>query len=285
MRKTALSLAVFSLFVCPLAMLAQAMHEEGPPKVLMIVREDSKPGKAMAHRKHEAAWAQAFIKAGYPYNLTISSVTGPDEDWFMTGFDNFAALEKTNALFDTAKFQQINETYSPKETDFVSESRFIYAKYRPDLSFKPDFPVGEFKYFNVLTARYKPGADPENITKIVNAAREKAPPPADYHQAVYEVTYGMPGGTYLYFVPMKTMAAWDASPNKEYGEALRSGGFFDAVAKDVQYYEYRLFSFNPRLSYMPDNVTKADPAFWHPKTEMAKAPAAKPVAKKEADKK
>ncbi len=285
MRKTLINLAVFSLLVCPLTVVAQARHEEGPPKVLMIVREDSKPGKAIAHRKHEAAWTQAFIKAGYPYSLTISSVTGPDEDWFMTGFDNFAALEKTSALLDSAKFQQINETFMPKETDFLNESRLIYARYRPDLSYKPDFQVGEFKYFNLLTVRYKPGSESEGITKIVNAAREKAPPPADYHQVVYEVTSGMPGGTYLYFVPIKTIAAWDAPPNKEYSEALRAGGFFDAVGKDVQYYEYRLFGFNPRLSYMPDDVTKADPAFWHPKTEMAKTTAAKPVAKKESDKK
>jgi hypothetical protein len=153
------------------------------------------------------------------------------------------------------------------------------------LSYKPDFPLGEFKYFNVVSVRLKPGSDPEDIFKIVKAAREKAPPPADYHQVVYEVTSGLPGPTYLHFVPMKTMAAWDAPPNREYSEALKAGGFSDSVAKNVQFYESRLFGFNPRLSYVPDNVAKADPAFWHPKTEMAKAPAAKPVAKKETEKK
>ena len=56
-------------------------------------------------------------------------------------------------------------------------------------------------------------------------------------------------------------------------EALKEGGFFDAVGKTVQLAESRLFAFNPRLSYVSDNVAKANPSFWHPKTEMAKSPA------------
>jgi hypothetical protein len=290
MRKILVSLAGLALFACPVGALGQESsdthHMAGPPKIIEIVREDSKPGKSIAHRKHEEAWAQAFAKAGYPYSLTISSATGPDEDWFMTGFDSFAAMEKTHALFDTPKFQQIMETFSPKETDFLAESRFIYAKYRPDLSYKPDYNLGEYKYFNVLTVRYKLGSSPDDVHKVVAAAREKANP--DYHQVVYEVTSGMAVNTFLYFTPVKTLATWDEPPNKEYGQALKDGGFSDAVGKTVQLVESRLFSFNPRLSSLPESVTKADPAFWHPKSAVAvKAPAAKatkPAAKKEESK-
>jgi len=289
MRKILLSLAGLALFACPFGAQGQSSDDThkmgGPPKILEIVREDTKPGKAIAHRKHEEAWTQAFVKAGYPYSLTISSATGPDEDWFMTGFDSYAAMEKTHALFDTPKFQQIMETFTPKETDFVSESRFIYAKYRHDLSYKPNYNLGEYKYFNVLTVRYKLGSDPDEVHKVVAAAREKANP--DYHQVVYEVTSGMPVNTFIYFSPVKTLATWDEPPNKEYGQALKEGGFSDAVGKTVQAVESRLFSFNPRLSSLPDEVTKADPAFWHPKATVAKAPSAKttkPVAKKEATK-
>ena len=183
--------AVFALLACPATVVAQKAEMHGPPKVLEIIREDSKPGKVIAHRKHEAAWAQAFIKVGYPYNLTISAVTGPDEDWFMTGFDNYAQLEKTNALFETPKFEQIMETFSPKESEFVSESRIVFAKYRPELSYKPDFNLGEYKYFNTLVVRFKMGSGPDEVGKIVAAAREKAN--LDYHSVAYEVTSGMAG--------------------------------------------------------------------------------------------
>jgi hypothetical protein len=272
--------AVFALLACPATVVAQKAEMHGPPKILEIVREDSKPGKVIAHRKHEAAWTQAFIKAGYPYSLTISSVTGPDQDWFLTGFDTYAQLEKLNDSFESSPaYRQIMETFSPKEAEFVSESRFIFAKYRPELSYKPDFNLGEYKYFNVLVVRFKIGSGPDEVGKIVAAAREKANP--DYHAVAYEVTSGMPVGTYIYFTPIKSLAAWDEPPNKAYGDALKEGGFYDAVGKTVQSVEYRLFSFNPRLSYVSDEVAKANPSFWHPKAEMAKAPAAKKEMKTE----
>jgi hypothetical protein len=272
--------AVFALLASPAALVAQKAEMHGPPKVLEIIREDSKPGKVIAHRKHEAAWTQAFIKAGFPYTLAISSVTGPDQDWFMTGFDTYAQLEKLNDSFESnPAYRQIMETFSPKEAEFVSESRTVFAKYRPELSYKPDFNLGEYKYFNALVVRFKIGSGPDEVGKIVAAAREKAHP--DYHSVAYEVTSGMPVGTYLYFTPVKSLAAWDEPPNKAYGEALKEGGFFDAVGKTVQLAESRLFAFNPRLSYVSDNVAKADPSFWHPKMEAAKPPAAKKEVKKE----
>jgi hypothetical protein len=277
MRKV-LVWAVFALLACPATVVAQKAEMQGPPRVLQIIREDSKPGKVIAHRKHEAAWTQAFIQAGYPYSLTISSVTGPDEDWFMTGFDSYAKLEKTNDLFETPKFEQIMGTFSPKESEFVSESRTVFARYRPDLSYKPDFNVGEYKYFNVLVVRFKPGTGPDGIAKIVAAAREKAN--YDSHSVAYEVNSGMPAGTFIYFSPVKSLASWDET-NKAYGDALREGGFFDAVANAVQVGEYRLFAFNPRLSYMPESVIKVNPSFWHPKTESPKPAVAKKETKTE----
>ena len=285
MRRTFVLPAVFALLACPAMVLAQAEGMQGPPKILEIIREDSKPGKATAHRKHEAMWIQAVVKADakIPHMLTISSVTGPDEDWFMMGFDNFAQFEKSNETFESnAALAQVMATYSAKETDFVSESRTVVARYHPELSYKPDFALGEYKYFSVLTVRYKLGSGPEQVHKIVQAAREKANP--DYHQVTYEVTSGMPVGTYIYFTPIKTLATWDEPPNKAYGEALKEGHFMDEVGKTVQFVDSRLFAFSPRMSYVPESVTKANPSFWHPKTEMAKAPAAKaatPAAKKE----
>jgi hypothetical protein len=284
MRKIFGFLAATVLLACPAMVAAQNADMEGPPKILEIIREDSKPGKSMAHRKHEAAWTQAMVKADpkIPHMLVISSVSGPDEDWFMMGFNNFAQFEKTNEAFESeAALSQVMASYAPKETDFVSESRTVLARYRPELSYQPNFQLGEYKYFNVLVVRYKLGSGPEDVHKIVAAAREKAHP--DYHQVTYEVTSGMPVGTYIYFTPLKTLASMDEPPNKAYSEALKEGGFFDAVGKTVQFVDSRLYSFSPRMSYVAESVAKANPSFWHPKPEMAKAPAAKatpPAAKK-----
>jgi hypothetical protein len=287
MRKILGMLAAIALLASPTIVAAQNADMEGPPKILQIIREDSKPGKSTAHRKHEAAWTQAIVKADpkIPHMLTISSVSGPDEDWFMMGFNSFADFEKTNNSFQSnPALAQVMGAYSPKETDFVSESRAVLARYRPELSYQPDFKLGEYKYFSVLMVRYKLGSGPDDVHKIVGAAREKAHP--DYHSIAYEVTSGMPVGTYIYFTPVKSLASWDEPPNKTYGEALKEGGFSDAVGKTVQLVESRLYSFSPSMSYVSESVAKADPSFWHPKMEMAKAAkATTPAAKKETEKK
>ena len=287
MRRILALMAAFAVLMPAVVAVAQtpAKMEPGPPKVLNIIREGSKPGKTMAHRKHEAAWTQAFIQAGgFPYSLTLSSVTGPDEDWFTSGFESFAAMEKFADSFDSKPaYRKIMETYAPKESDFVSESRTITARYRPDLSYKPDFKLGEYKYFNVTQVRYKLGSDPAEISKIVNTAREKAN--MEYHVVAYQVNSGMPVGTYIYFTPIKSLSEWDQPPNQAYNDALKEAKFDEAVGKAVINVEFRLFAFNPKLSYMPESVSKLNPAFWNPKNESAKktaATATTPAAKKDA---
>ena len=288
MRRILALIAVFAWLTPAVMAVAQTQPHEmnpGPPKILNIIVEHSKPGKTIAHRKHEAAWTQAFIQAGgFPYGLTVSSVTGPEEDWFMTGFQSYAAVEKWNESLETkAAYRKVMETFVPRESDYVQESRFILLDYRPDLSYKPDFELGAYKYFSVALVRLRPGANAADIYKILNEARSKAN--LDIHGVVYEVRSGMPVGSYLAFYPVKSLAEWDQPPSQEYTAALKEANFSDAFAKSAMNVEFRLFAFSPSMSYMPESVTKLNPAFWNvPRTEMAKAPAAQataPAAKKE----
>lgn len=289
MRKIAVSFAVGVI----LAMLAPALAAAqqpakpmtGPPKVLHITREEVKPGKAYVHNQHETAWTQALIKAKYPtHMLVISSVTGPPEDWYMTGFDSFAAWEKNyKNLEENAALHTIMQGYSAKESDFLSEIRFSTARYRPELSYRPDFKLGEYRYFNVTIVRYRLGHSPDEVGRILATAREKAN--IDTHIVAYQVTSGAPVGTYIYFSPVKSLDVWDQPPNQAYQEALKEGKFDEAVEKSVQNVEFRLFAFNPQQSYVPESVVSADPAFWHPKmTKPAAAGKAAPAAKTEGKK-
>jgi hypothetical protein len=285
MRRT-LALALALALLTPAAVAVaqtEAKMPAGPPKVLEIIIEDSKPGKSIAHRQHEAAWNQAFVHAGgVPYSLTVSSVTGPDEDWFMTGFHSYAEVEKWNASLETKPaYRKVMETFVPKESDYLQKSRFILADLRRDLSYRPDFKLGEYKYFSVAIVHCRPGVDPEEFYKILNGARAKGN--LDMHGVVYEVRSGMPLGTYLAFYAVKSLAQWDEPENKAYEAALKEGNFRDIFGKSVRSVEFRLLAFNPRLSYMPESVTMLDPAFWNPKPMMAKTHAKKaamPAAKK-----
>lgn len=283
MRRVAVCVVVGMMcaLLAPMLVVAQQPDKSmsGPPKVLQIVREEVKPGKGPAHQQHEAAWSQAFTKAGYPHSLTISSITGPSEDWFMTGFASFADWEKLNKKMDQPPFSTVMETFMPKESDFVSETRVITARYRPDLSYKPDFKLGEYRYFSVTLVRYKLGHSPDEVGKILAAAREKSN--MDAHIVAYQVMSGAPVGSYFYFAALKNLDTWD-QPNQAYQDALKEAKFDEAVERSVQSAEFRLFGMNPRLSYVSEEVASSDPAFWHPKMPAAKtaAPAAASKPKK-----
>ena len=87
-------LGLAALFVAPYV--AAAQEVQPPPKVLVIIREFLKPGKAGAvHEKAEAAFVQAFAKAkSNSHYLAMNSMTGKPRSLFLSGYDSFEAWEK-----------------------------------------------------------------------------------------------------------------------------------------------------------------------------------------------
>lgn len=275
---------VIALALCLLLALAPAaMQAQGPPKVLSITQEFVKPGMGPAHDKWEAAWNQALIRAKIPVRtLTISSVTGGNELWFMSGYESFAEWEKVGKAFEAPPISTVMEQFIPKETEYVAETRTLIATYRPDLSYHPDIKLGTMRYFNVRSTRVRDGHgdEYEELMKLVNSARESGN--IDVHVAVFQVISGMTGTNFLSFIAMKSAAEMDQPGNLM--NALGEDGrrkLNQLVEKSVTASSLRLYAFSPRLSYPNDATMAEDPAFWKPKP----APmAAKPAAKKDVEK-
>ena len=249
---------------------AQDDSMQGPPKVLMIIREDVKPGKGAAHMMNETAWTEGFKKAKYDTpGLGLVSVTGSSEMWFLTGYPSFAAMEQDGEKMDkNAALRHVNETYGPKEADLINESRTVTLRYQPEVSYKPNVNVGEYKYFSVAIARFRMGEDGAEFFKALNGAREKGS--VDTHMVAYAVTSGMPAGTYITFTPIKSMSEWDTPPNEAYMAAQKEIGWSQLVAKYIQTAEFRLFAFSPKISIPSPQMVAANPEFWNPKPVMAK---------------
>lgn len=287
MRKTVLWLCLAALMLGAVAVLAQEMHQ--PPKVLMLIREEVKPGKMAAHNLNETAWVQGFKKAKYDTpGLGLTSVTGNAEVLFLTGYDSFAALETDGEKMEkNAALRQVNETYGPKEADLVSESRTMVMRYRSDLSYQPNVNIGEYKYFNINVIRFRMGEDVAAFYKALNGARQKAG--SDAHVAMYQVSSGAASGTYLAFSPVKSLAEWDTPPNEAMSSALKEINWSQMVGKTIMGSESRLYAISPQLSIPSASMIAANPSFWNPKPMMAKkaAPGAgaaekpTPAAKKE----
>jgi len=262
---------------------AKAMGEM-PPKVLTIMREYTKPGKAGSqHEKSESLFVQAVTRAKWPtHYLAVESVSGKSRALFLTGYDSFAAWEKDVLA------EQKNTTLAAAldhagavDGDLLSETDQAVLTFHEEYSLRPQVDIPHTRYFEISLFQVKPGHDKDwaEIVKLVTAAYEKIP---DAHWAAYQVVYGLPDTTYIIFNPMKSASEIDRNfaAGKEFEAAMGEEGMkklSELTASAIETSQTNLFAFNPRMSYPSDAWIKADPEFWKSKAAPAAAPAKKPA--------
>jgi hypothetical protein len=279
MKKLSLSgKLLVSLVTLPLCA-AENSSPNPPPKVLQIYREEVKAGKAPAHVKVEKGFVAAMAKANWPtHYLAMTTVTGPSEAWFLTGYPSFAAWEKDREDTDknaalTADLDRLIE----KDGELLTNGRSLVAILREDLSAGGPVDIPKMRYFRVMTFRVRPGHDSDfsDAVKIVRSAYEKAK--IDMPWAAYQIAGGMPGPTFMLLIPMKSMSELDAAiaragaireaegPENEKALAKLASDGYASV-------ETNIFAMSPAMSYPSKEFAARDPEFWTPK------PAAKLVA-------
>lgn len=287
--KKSLLLVLVSLFVSCLTVVAQ----EGPPKVLLIVREDIKPGMMPTHIRHSAEFAGIFRKLKTQNErIALLPVAGSENDViYLTGAGSFGELEgiiqgtdkKMSAV--NASMQAQVDRLEKEAPALHSGMRDMLALFRPELSFNPGVAIPQMRYFSITTVRVRPGYDAryaEYVQKMVNVARQKAKVDS-LHLATFQIVSGAAGGTYMVFRPMKSLSELDEpigmkvraamsddtrkEADKMYGEAVLSS-------------ETNTYSFAPRMSYVSEEFASLDHDFWHQGMEMA----AKPKPRKRAPK-
>ena len=259
----------------------RAQEQNGPPKVLLIMREMVKVGKGSAHEKNEAAFARAFaaVKAPDRY-LAVTTMSGPGEAWFLEGFDSFAEWEKTNKFDDQPKVGAAVGALMEKDADYISEGNQTVATLNEKWSYRPGMNVAEMRYFEVETIRLRPGHDKdwEDLVALYKATAEKIN--LDEHDIFFEARYGAPSGTVYIFTPRKALADLDAAmgTGKTFQEALGSDGqkkWAQLVEAAIANDNTTLVEFSPQMSLPAEGWVKSDPDYWKPKPMAApKAPAA-----------
>lgn len=258
----------------------------GPPKVLVIMREFLKPGKAgSTHEKTESAFVHAMTAANWPtHYFGMDSLSGPSRSLFLVGYPSFEAWEKDNlATQKNATLSAAFDRASLADGDLLTSYESSASVYREDLSLRANVNIAQMRYFEISQFVVRPGheKDFEELAKIYIDGYGKAVP--DAHWATYERQYGASTGTptgdvFLVFNPMKSLAEVDAGfgDSKKFASSLSDSEkkkLAELTAACIESVQTNLFAFNPRESYPPDEWIKAD-SFWKPK--MA-APAAKPA--------
>jgi len=280
-------------FLCLAVACITVVAQEGPPKVMLIVREDIKPGMMPIHNRHSAEYAAIFAKLQSPnHRIALVPVAGSENEvLYLNPAQSFAEVEKMNQDTDR-KMSAVNASMQPqidrleKETPTLHTAmRDMLAIYRPELSFNPGVPIAQMRYFSITTIRIRPGHDAqyaEYVQKMVNVARQKAKVDS-LHLAVFQIISGAPGGTYMVFRPMKSLSEMDEPINMKVRAAMGDDMRKDAdktVSDAVMSTETSTYAFAPSMSYLDKEFTAGDPAFWNPKPAMmAKPKPRKKVAK------
>lgn len=290
---------MFLVVAAGLLLLASMASGQTPqaPKVLLIVREEIKTGMMPAHSTEASNVVRIWSKARSPHHrLAMVPIAGNENEvTYIWPFDSFATLEKSIKDLETiatvshkADFDKVR----PPGDDYHSSQRDSIAVLREDLSYRPSADIAQMRFMRVQTVRVKAGhvRDFENGRKMIKAAHEKAN--VDENMAVFQVVGGAQAGTYLVFIPWKTLDGLGTIPHgKVYRDAMGDSNWdkLDKIDNDaIVFGAVDIYAFSPQLSYVSPQMVAASPDFWTLKpnalavaTPVRKKSATRAVAKKQ----
>jgi hypothetical protein len=279
----------FSLAVCVIFAGSIGALAQGPPKVLLIVREDIKPGMMVPHAREANNVVKIYKKANSPYHrLALIPVAGNENEvMYFWGFDSFAEMEKSNKELETiatVTFKADFDMVRPPGEDYHSLQRDTVAILRDDLSYNTGADISRMRYMRVQTIRVKPGhaREYEESRKMTKAAHEKVK--MDEHMAVFQVVGGAQSGTYLVVIPWASLDGMATIPHgKAYMDALGDDrrDKIEKIENDsVVFSAVDIYAFAPQLSYVSKEWVSRDPGFWTLKPMGPPVPATKKAARK-----
>jgi hypothetical protein len=279
-RFTLLAFLLLTFCISPLVLSAQeegTNGTNGPPNILVIQREFTKPGKGgEMHERTEAAYIHALEAAkAAPHYLAMTSMTGPDRALFFSGYTSLASWEEENkSVYGNAALSSALDRAMVADGDLLSQTDASVWQLQKDLSLGTHNLMGA-RYMRIGQYHIKPGRSHEweEAVHMVISALSKSVPDASF--AMFREVYGAGGVEYLVITPLKSMTEEDAriAPNHGFEEAMGEEGMKKLDALDsscIESEQTNLFLINPKMSRPPESWVKAEPDYWRPKSAPAK---------------
>src|ERR1051325_8475002 len=138
----------------------------------------------------------------------MTSLSGPNEIWYLALYPTWAAYEKTNAMNrNSASLAAIDKEYRGSESEYLSNAGGMMARQRPDLSYGPPADLPHMRFFSVTRVSVRPGhtAEYEAARAMIKAAHEAAHLTDAF--GIWEVSAGAPAGTFFTFVARRTLTS------------------------------------------------------------------------------
>ena len=129
------------------------MAQVRPPQILYISRDYLKADAVAANRKLERRAEDLCRTLGFthPY-LTIESVSGPAEMWYLNGFDSQAEVDKLTREYqqNTKLLAALDDITRQKAPLKRLKSTEEFVNYRPDLSHGDPWIIGRGQFFVIV---------------------------------------------------------------------------------------------------------------------------------------
>ena len=242
------------------------------PRVLQIYRDSIRPGKQGPYTRIEMDAAAACARLNFPHPyLTLASITGLSEVWFLNGYDSLTEMEQIGrAVAANGDLSGRLAQVTADKADLVNDPRNIFAYYRPDLSGGRGLSAPRTHLFSVAIISVVPGKEGEfaEIRKILRGAHRSSNSP-EIH-SVYQVGSGMREPTFLVFSPATSLEDVENSNllyRSRFEESLGDTNrkrLAELSASAIADTEVLLFSVSPPMSFPAKEWVDADPEFWKP---------------------
>jgi len=146
-------LMLLSCLAMTLGVAMESKAQARPPQILEISRDYLKPDAIAANRKLERRAEDLCRTLGFthPY-LTIESVSGSAEMWYLNGFDSEAEVEKLRRGYqqNTKLLAALDDITRQKLPLKRLESTDEFVNYRPDLSRGDPWIIGRGQFFVIV---------------------------------------------------------------------------------------------------------------------------------------
>lgn len=255
---------------------------KGEP-ILVIQREFTKPGRDGApHEATEAAFMRAAAANKAPFHyIALTSMSGPNRALFFSAYSSMAAVEQEHKSMSAALNAALDKAMVA-DGDVLSATDESVWRVDADLSTNTSGMRIGSRYLIVREFVVKPGhtSEWEQLVKLVKDGYNKTDIGA--HWSTYRMMYGNSSGpTYLVMTSVKSMDEVDAmhSSDPKFVQAMGEDGLKrvdELEASCVMSEHSNIFLVNPKMSIPSDEMIKAEPDFWRPKTTsgVARKPAA-----------
>lgn len=266
-RRTLLPLVLLAVAATPA--FAQNAVPTDQPGLLTIFIEEIKPGMEGPHARNEAGWPAALAEAGAPDTyLAFASMSGTSQVWYTTPYASHAAEGESMARNEgDAGMSAELERLWRADAEFLESTRQIRLVARPDLS-HGDFPdLTKARFWDITTFRVRPGHEAQfaAAASTYGEVADRTGQTANFR--VYQVTAGMPGGTFMLFGSVDNYADFDA--------VIASGNAINAALTEEEQEVFQTFSreaamntitnrfrLDAGMSYVDAATRAADPEFW-----------------------